>query len=134
MENRYVRGNRVLVPYSFTEPQIPSSNSTYFLKYTNQTFLRQIVSSTKNLTQGISMDIGFMNLLWISKHLTQVLSPLIGKVPYFIKNSTAFVKIIKDLEILQGRCMISNDVSTLFYEHSSGKIMVTGYYPTSRRG
>ena len=64
--------------------------------------LRPIVSSIGNITCGLS------------KYLTQILSPLMGKGPHFIKNSADFVKKIKDLEIPPGRCMISYDVTALF--------------------
>ena len=64
--------------------------------------LRPIVSSIGNITHNVS------------KFLTQVLSPLMGKGPHFIKNSADFVKKIKDLEIPPGRSMISYDVTALF--------------------
>ena len=64
--------------------------------------LRPIVSSIGNITHNVS------------KFLTQVLSPLMGKGPHFIKNSADFVKKIRELEIPPGRSMISYDVTALF--------------------
>ena len=68
----------------------------------NNVPLRPIVSSIGNITQETS------------KYLTQVLSPLVGKNPHFIKNSADFVKKISNLEVPPGRKMISYDVSALF--------------------
>jgi predicted GIY-YIG superfamily endonuclease len=64
--------------------------------------LRPIVSSIGNITYHLS------------RYLTQMLSPLMGKNPHFIKNSADFVKKIKELEIPPGRKMISYDVTALF--------------------
>ena len=64
--------------------------------------LRPIVSSIGNITCSIS------------RYLTQVLSPMVGKNEHFIKNSADFVRKIKDLEVPPGRKMVSYDVSALF--------------------
>ena len=64
--------------------------------------LRPIVSSIGSITYQLS------------KFLTQVLSPLVGKSPHFVQNSSDFVKKIKELEVPPGRKMISYDVTALF--------------------
>ena len=68
----------------------------------NNVPLRPIVSSIGNITYGIS------------KFLTQVLSPLVGKTKHFIKNSRDFVEKIAQLEVPPGRKMVSYDVTALF--------------------
>ena len=64
--------------------------------------LRPIVSSIGNITYNLS------------KFLTQVLSPLVGKTEHYIKNSRDFVDKIKQLEVPPGRKMVSYDVTALF--------------------
>ena len=64
--------------------------------------LRPIVSSIGNITYNTA------------KYLTQILSPLVGQSPHFIKNSADFVEKIKHLEVPPGRKMVSYDVTALF--------------------
>ena len=64
--------------------------------------LRPIVSSIGNITYNIA------------KYLTQILSPLVGQSPHFIKNSLDFVEKVRNLEVPPGRKMVSYDVTALF--------------------
>ena len=64
--------------------------------------LRPIVSSMGSITY------------FVAKHLSEILSPLVGKSNHHIKNSTHFVNKIKDLEITPGQKMVSYDVTALF--------------------
>ena len=49
-----------------------------------------------------------------AKFLSNVLSPLVGKTYFFLKNSTQFVKKIKKLEVPPGRTNCVFDVTALF--------------------
>ena len=50
----------------------------------------------------------------VAKVLTKVLKPLVGKSPHHIQSSRDFVNRVKGVTLLQGECLCSYDVSTLF--------------------
>ena len=64
--------------------------------------LRPIVSGVGSLTHPAA------------RAIADILSPLVGKTPHHIINSTDFVSKIKDLEVTPGQKIISYDVSALF--------------------
>ena len=68
----------------------------------NNVPLRPIVSSIGSITYKTA------------KFLASILSPLVGKTEHFVKNSTQFVKKIKELEVPPGRKMVSFVVTALF--------------------
>ena len=66
------------------------------------TSLRLIVSSQGSVTYGVS------------KVLTKVLKPLVGKSPHHIQSTRDFVNRVKEVTLLQGECLCSYDVSALY--------------------
>ena len=53
-------------------------------------------------------------LYLLSKHLSEILSPLIGHTDTYIKNSSHFVTRLEDINMEQTDMMISFDVKSLF--------------------
>ena len=50
----------------------------------------------------------------LSKHLSIILSPLVGKTTSFVKNSAEFARFIRQHTIQKGEVMVSFDVVSLF--------------------
>ena len=64
--------------------------------------LRPIVSSRGSVTYGVT------------KVLSKVLKPLVGKSPYHIQSTGDFVSRAKGLTLQPGECLTSYDVTSLF--------------------
>ena len=64
--------------------------------------LRPIVSSCGPVSYGVS------------KELTKILKPLVGKSPHHINSTQAFVEQAKHITLAPGECLCSYDVSALF--------------------
>ena len=60
--------------------------------------------------------ISFINspLYNLSKYLSKLLSPLVGKTKFTVKNSYQFVDLLKDVNVESNECMVSFDVVSLF--------------------
>ena len=63
---------------------------------------RPIISSQGSVTYGVA------------KVLTRVVRLLVGKSPHHIQSTRDFVNRVKGVTLLQGECLCSYDVSTLF--------------------
>ena len=64
--------------------------------------LRPIVSNRGSVTQGVT------------KVLSKVLKPLVGKFPHHIQSTSDFVNKAKGLTLRLGECLTSYDVTSLF--------------------
>ena len=64
--------------------------------------LRTIVSSCGSVIYGVT------------KELTKILKPLVGKSPHHINSTHDFVEQVKQLSLEPGECLSSYDVSALF--------------------
>ncbi len=64
--------------------------------------LRPITSSRGSITYNLS------------KHLAQILAPIVGKTDSFIKNSVHLVERLSGVKLEQDECILSYDVSALF--------------------
>ena len=60
--------------------------------------------------------VSFINLpLYnLSKYLSKLLSPLVGKTKFTVKNSYQFADLLKDVNVESNECMVSFDVVSLF--------------------
>ena len=50
----------------------------------------------------------------LTRHLADLLKPLVGNTEYFVKNTTSFSKDIKGIKIEKGEIMNSHGVVSLF--------------------
>ena len=64
--------------------------------------LRPIVSSCRSVCYGVT------------KELTKILKPLVGKSPHHINSTQDFVEQVKHITLAPGECLSSYDVSGLF--------------------
>ena len=60
--------------------------------------------------------VSFINspLYNLSKYLSKLLSPLVGKTKFTLKNSYQFADLLKDVNVESNKCMVSFDVVSLF--------------------
>ena len=60
--------------------------------------------------------VSFINspLYNLSKYLSKILSPLVGKIKFTVKNSYQFADLLKDVNVESNECMVSFDVVSLF--------------------
>ena len=64
--------------------------------------LRPIVSTVGSVTYDVA------------KHVTSLLSPLVGETQHHVKDSDAFVEFVRDLHLADDETMVSFDVTSLF--------------------
>ena len=61
----------------------------------------------------------------ISKYLTTILSPLVGKIPHHIQNSNDFTSKVWDLRVDPEETMVSYDVTSLLTYTPTSEAMET---------
>jgi hypothetical protein len=95
------------IPYDIYKRMYPTNDQPprfYGLPKVHKTGtpLRPIVSSIGTITYGCA------------QYISTILSPLVGKLPYHVKNSTDFVKTMASYKLQEDEEMRSFDVSALF--------------------
>ena len=62
--------------------------------------------------------VSFINspLYNLSKYLSKLLSPLVGRTKFTVKNSYEFADLLKDVNVKSNECMVSFDV--IVYQNS----------------
>jgi hypothetical protein len=69
----------------------------------------------------------------LAKELTRILSPFVGKTSSFVKNSTDFVKTIRQLRVDEKDMFVSFDVVSLFTKVPITEAFDCGFSSTSER-
>ena len=85
-----------------TEPSIPAFYGLTKIHKPEPVPLRPIVSCISSVTYNVA------------KHLTKILSPLVGRSPHHVTNTQNFVDKIKDIELSETEIITSYDVTALF--------------------
>ncbi|XP_072046801.1 uncharacterized protein [Amphiura filiformis] len=85
-----------------TEPSVPAYYGLPKIHKPEPIPLRPIVSCIGSVTYNLA------------KHLTKILSPIVGKSPHHITNTQDFVDTIKDIELGDDEIITSYDVTALF--------------------
>ena len=85
-----------------TEPSIPAFYGLPKIHKPEPVPLRPIVSCISSVTYNVA------------KHLTKILSPLVGRSPHHVTNTQNFVDKIKDIELSETEIITSYDVTALF--------------------